>query len=273
MSDEIKSLVLMPRTIDECASLAERFSKSSLIPEKLRDKPADVFVTIAYGMEFGLGPMAALKGIHVVDGKPGLSADLMVGLCLARGKAKYFKRVEATNTSVTYETLRVGDDQPRRATWTMEDAKRGALHMKDNWRCYPRSMLAARAKADLARDVYPDLLSGCYTPDELGASDVIEAEFTEIKEPLDPQASHAEYTEWEHSKQPEQLVAQTDPVLAETMATIDAAPDLAALEALAPTLTHLSNATDATKAKVRDYYKARRAKLKQNGVKTEASAS
>ena len=160
-----KALAIIPQTVDEAASLAARFAKASLLPPDLRGKEADVFVTIMAGSELGLPPMAALRGIHVVKGKPILSADTMVGVVLGRGVAKYFSCVDESDTSVTYETHREGAPKPQRMTWTAADAKRAGLD-GDNWRKYPRAMLKARCKAALARDVYPDVLAGCYEHDE-----------------------------------------------------------------------------------------------------------
>lgn len=162
------ALAIIPRTVDEVNDLAERFAKSTLLPKSMQGKAADVLVTIMAGQEMGLSPMASLRAIHVIEGKPVLSADGMVALVLGSGKAKYFARVAESDTSVTYETCRAGTDTPRRCTWTMAMARAAAVEKKDNWRLYPRAMLAARAKSELARDVYPDVLMGCYTDDEIG---------------------------------------------------------------------------------------------------------
>lgn len=190
MSDEHnpRALAIIPRNIAECTDLAERLAKSSLLPEKLRNKVPDVLMTIMAGQEMGLAPMAALRSFHVIEGKPVMSANGMVAVILGSGKAAYFRCVSATAERVVYETLRVGDDKPQQCEWTMEMAKRAALHQKDNWRCYPRAMLASRARAELARAVYPDVLAGCYTDDEIGptkrtvysdAGAAIDAEFTD----------------------------------------------------------------------------------------------
>lgn len=172
MSDEQnpRALAIIPRNIAECTDLAERLAKSTLLPEKLRNKVPDVLMTIMAGQEMGLAPMAALRSFHVIEGKPVMSADGMVAVVLGSGKASYFRCVAASDESVTYETMRIGDDKPQRCEWTMAMAKRAALHQKDNWRCYPRAMLASRARAELARAVYPDVLAGCYTDDEIGPS-------------------------------------------------------------------------------------------------------
>lgn len=163
---EVRSLAIVPKTITECTALAEVLAKSELLPKALRGKVPDVLMTIMAGQEMGLTPMASLRNFHVIEGKPVMGADGMVALVMGSGKAVYFDRIEESDKSVTYETLRAGSKTPRRCTWTLDMAKVAGVHLKDNWRAYPRAMLAARAKSELARDVYPDVLAGCYTQEE-----------------------------------------------------------------------------------------------------------
>lgn len=234
-----KSLAIIPRTIEECTDLAERLSQSSLLPKAMQGKMPDVLVTIIAGQEMGLAPMASLRAIHVIEGKPVLSADGMIAIILGSGKAQYFERVEESDTSVTYETLRIGAKSPRRCTWTIAQAKAAALHLKDNWRGYPRAMLASRAKAELARDVYPDVLAGCYTPDEIDSS----GPRPEYK----PQAvAHADVPDAE-------IVTESTAEPSE-LSAIDAADSVESLKALAPELNKL---TGEWKQKAKDRYKAR----------------
>lgn len=165
---EVKALAIIPRTVAELMSLAEILSKSDLLPKALRGKVPDVAMTIMAGQEMGFSPGQALRNFHVIEGRPVLSADGMVALALGSGLARYFRRIEEADDKVTYETLRAGEDKPRRCTWTKQMAKDAGLNTKDNWRLFPRAMLAARAKAELARDVYPDVLAGCAAQEEVG---------------------------------------------------------------------------------------------------------
>lgn len=245
------SLAVVPKTIDEVNDLAERFSKSSLLPKSMQGKAADVLVTIMAGAEMGLSPMASLRAIHVIEGRPVLSADGMAALVLGSGRAKYLTRVEESDTSVTYETCRVGTETPRRCTWTIEMSKRAGLHLKDNWRAHPRAMLAARAKAELARDVYPDVLMGCYTMDEIEASapatvhqiDVVDAEIVDLA--------------------------------AEAIDAINKAESVEAVRALSKGLSKLS---EPARSQAKEAYKARLAFLENtpkttNGVHAETAES
>lgn len=180
--------VIVPKTMGEMVDLAERIAKSSLLPLALQGKVPETLMQIMAGQELGMYPMASLRSFDFFEAKPRMNADGMVAVVLGSGKAEYFKRVgEGSATSVTYATKRRGQEE-QRCTWTIEMAKAASLHLKDNWRGYPRAMLSSRAKSELARDVYPDVLAGCYTPDEINdglltpqqKSEAIEAEFIDV---------------------------------------------------------------------------------------------
>ncbi len=148
MSD--KALAIIPRNITEVQTLSELISASSLLPDALRGKLPDVIVSILAGAELGMPPMASIRGVHVVSGKPVLAAETMMGIVLGSGLAEYFTQVDSSATSVTFETKRKGSPVPQRCTWTIDDAKRAGIY-KNTWLAYPRQMLAARAKAELWR--------------------------------------------------------------------------------------------------------------------------
>jgi hypothetical protein len=250
MSD-VKSLAIVPRTIDESASLAERLAQSSLLPEAMRGKAPDVLVTIMAGQELGFSPMAALRSIHVVEGKPVLAADGMVALVLGSGKAVYFDRISESDTSVTYETQRIGG-KVRQCTWTIQMAKNAGLALKANWRAYPRAMLASRAKAELARDVYPDVLAGCYIDDEIQHE---RAPSPVIVQPADRAPANDDVVDAEIVENPAK----------EWIDKIRATDSEAACKALAKEIA-ASGLTNGAQAEVNDAYKARLAELRTKPV-------
>jgi hypothetical protein len=198
MSNE-NALAIIPRTLTEVSSLAEVLAQSTLMPKDLLGKAPNVVVQILAGQELGLSPMAAIRGIHVIEGKPILAADTMVALVLRSGLAEYFTCVEDTDERVTYETKRKGNPTAQRMSWTVADTKRAGVQLKDNWRMHPRAMMRARAKSALARDVYPDILAGTYDPDEIQVpareqarpavvAPVVDVEDAEIVEDATPRA-------------------------------------------------------------------------------------
>jgi hypothetical protein len=122
-------------------------------------------VILAQGAELGLPPMAALRQIHVVNGRAVLSADLMRALVLRMGGR--IRCVESTPDRATFAGAR-GEEPEQSITWTMQMAQRAGLVGKGPWQQYPGAMLRARASAELCRLVWPDVVGGLYTPDEMG---------------------------------------------------------------------------------------------------------
>jgi len=152
--------------VDRATSLANTLSESDLLPDSLQGKPANVLVTILAGHELGLGPMASIRGIHIVKGKPVLSADMMVALVQRDSSCQYFRLVSSTGTQAEYSTQRHGHPKPVTMTYTLAEAHSAGLTQKAVWRGHPAAMLRARCASGLARAVYPDLLFGVYEHDE-----------------------------------------------------------------------------------------------------------
>lgn len=163
---------LTPNSIDEAEKIAEKLATSTLVPEHFKGKPADCFMAIAYGVELGLPPVTALASIAVVKGKPTLYANTMVALILSSHKALYFHCVESSEAKAVYETQRVGAPGPQRYEFTMEQAKAAGLtappkYGDSMYAKYAKQMLESRAKSFLARDVYPDVLHGLQSYEEV----------------------------------------------------------------------------------------------------------
>ena len=227
-----------PVDFEGAVTLAGIIAKSRLFPSI--QTPEQALVVISMGHDLGLSPMQACRGIKVVEGNPAPSADTFAAVVLASPLCEYFREVETTDDHSTWETKRVGDDKVRTGTFTMVDAQRAKLvKPNSNWEKYPRRMLSARAKAFLARDVYPDRMLGLYTPDEL--SDGRTAEDPE------PQRVHVQIVE--------QPVEQT-PTLADRIA---GAETLDALQALARECAEVS--PGAQRDVLRKAYATRKAAL------------
>ena len=174
--------VFAPRTMAEAWKLAQTFHASGLLPRGIAS-PEAAFTIIATGAELGLSPMASLRSIHVIEGKPVLSAALIAGIVQRRPDlCEGFALVESSDTIATYETTRRGQ-APVRMSFTIEQAQRAGLAGKDIWRKYPHAMLRARASAELARAVYPDVVGGLYDPDEIPGAEARTAEPRPVVQP------------------------------------------------------------------------------------------
>ena len=164
------------------AKLGSIFVQSGFFKD-LRDQ-AQAVVKILYGRELGFSPVASVMGIHVIEGKPSLSSNLMGALVKRSGRYDY--RVnEWTEKAceLTFMQLIGGKWEisgPSR--FTIEDAQRaGVMRAGGSWTKYPKAMLLARALSAGVKAYCPDV-SACplYTPEELGAQVNEEGEVTEL---------------------------------------------------------------------------------------------
>jgi hypothetical protein len=156
---------LDPRTMGDARILAKDMHDSRMF--SAYGTPQAVLSTVMLGRELGLPAMASLRGVHIIEGRHALSAQTMVALILKSGLAEYFRPVSVSPTSVTYETLRKGGARFE-LTHTIEMATTAKLVKPgSNWEKVPTDMLCSRASSRLARLIYPDVVGGLYTPDEL----------------------------------------------------------------------------------------------------------
>ena len=150
---------------DALYDFAARAVKSGLLPSAIKS-PEAAFIIIATGAELGIRPMLALRGIHVIEGKAVLSADLWAALANAHKDCLYFMMVGGDDTYCTYETHRRGAPHPVVMTHTIEQARQAGKGKTGTWAAHPAAMLRARCVMSLARAVYPDLLLGVYEESE-----------------------------------------------------------------------------------------------------------
>ena len=165
--DAQSSLDLAP----QAWGLAERIAQTDFVPPALRGKPEAVLACILAGHEAGVSPMQALAKIHVIEGRPAMSAELMRAIVLRAGHEIWLE--ESSSTKAVACGKRAGRIRTSRVEWTMDDAKRAQLDQRQNWRKFPRAMLAARATAELCRSLFPDVLADRYATDPERADHVL----------------------------------------------------------------------------------------------------
>lgn len=151
---------------------AEALAASSLLPKAYQRQPANVLLAVELGQALGIPSIQAINGIHVVEGKPTASADLIASLVRRAGhKLRIAEQGAGDTLSVTATLIRADDpDFAFTATWDMAKAKAAGLVNKGVWKSYPGQMLRARAITEVCRQGASDALYGViYTPEELGA--------------------------------------------------------------------------------------------------------
>jgi hypothetical protein len=119
--------------------LAGKISTTNFVPKGLRGKPAEIAACILTGREVGIGPMESLSKIHVIDGRPAMSSELMRSLVMRDGHEITYAVL--TEDKVTAKGRRAGSQEWTEVTWTMKDAQRIGVAGRDTWKKYPRQML------------------------------------------------------------------------------------------------------------------------------------
>lgn len=162
------SLIPFASEWDAMKQMAEVLVESGFLPPNL-NTPNKALTVLLAGRELGVPPMQAIRGIHVVNGRPSLSAELM--LALAYQNIPGFKFEVQGNEQVCKVTGQRPGGSPITISFSISDAQRAGIANGDNWRKYPAAMLRARATSACLRIVAPDAIRGIYTPDEIGASE------------------------------------------------------------------------------------------------------
>lgn len=153
--------------VPEARELVADLVNTEFVPKDLRGKPGAVLACILTGQELGVGAMTSLAKVHVIEGRPALSAELMRALILKAGHSIWLEESSATRVTLA-GARKETPEHVTRITWTMDDAKKANVEGKTNWKRYPRAMLTARATGELARMVFPDVLAGIsYTREEV----------------------------------------------------------------------------------------------------------
>jgi len=158
--------------------MATAIAKSGLFG--LRDQ-VQVLALMAVAQAEGRHPATVAKDYHIIQGRPALKADAMLArFQMAGGTVQWAKYTDDIVTGV-FSHPQGGSLE---VSWTLAQAKSIGLASKDNWRLYPRAMLRARVISEGIRSVYPAVLVGEYTPEEV-------TDFKEIKD-VTPRAPQIE---------------------------------------------------------------------------------
>lgn len=159
---------------------AQYLFKSGLCPASIKSPEAALFIILA-GRDLGLAPVAALRNIHVIQGKVEVSADMQLALFARSGGA--FRWIALTDAEAALELRAPWMAAPHVSRWTMQDAQRAKLDGGDNWKKYPRAMLRSRAITAGLKDVGFDATAGVYAPGEISGEEVVDVTTGEVLSP------------------------------------------------------------------------------------------
>lgn len=151
------------QTIEETRDLCERLMQT---PHYMKMGKEGIFAIAQKAKSVGVDPLDALNGgMYYVTGKVEMSSALMNDLIRRHGHS--ITKDEKSNDEIC---ILKGKRKDNGDEWTesfsIADAKLAGIY-RNQWTKYPRDMLFARALSRLARQLFPDVIKGCYVEGEI----------------------------------------------------------------------------------------------------------
>jgi len=142
--------------------MALAIAKSGLFGVKT---PEQALALMLVAQSEGLHPATAARDYHIISGRPSMKADAMVARFQAAGGV--IRWLENSDTRCAAEFSHPASPTPVLIDWDMARAKQAQLLGNSMWSKYPRAMLRSRVASEGIRTVYPGVLCGMYTPEEV----------------------------------------------------------------------------------------------------------
>lgn len=153
-----------PKTFEELKARADVLVKSGILPQTI--KTAEAFIAVVTtGRELGLSMMESTRSIYIVQGTPSLRPQTMLALIYKSKACKSVNIVEKQG-SCSVTMCRKGGE-PYTVTFGNTEALAMQLAGKDNYKKQAAVMYKWRAISACARIVFPDVILGLYTPEEI----------------------------------------------------------------------------------------------------------
>jgi len=180
--------------LDDLQRVARMLAASGYFDAKgdVNTQIAQIATKIMAGAELGYGPFASVSGIHVISGRPSVSANLMASA--VKNSSRYDYRVrEISAEKCTLEFFEFVDGKREslgESTFTREDAGKAKTQNMDK---FPRNMLFARAMSNGIRWFCADVFAGnaVFVPEEMGADTDEDGNVVDVTPPPAPANDHA----------------------------------------------------------------------------------
>lgn len=143
---------------------AETLVKSGFLPVAI-NTPEKALAIMQKAKELGIPPMEGLSSISIIQGKPSVSPQLMLGLA-RRTKELEDIEMKSDEKGATVTIKRKGQTAYTTHFGVKEATDMGLIG-KDNWKKQFSVMAQWRALAANLRITFPDAIAGIYTSDEL----------------------------------------------------------------------------------------------------------
>ena len=153
------------QTFDDAMNVAKAMAASGYFKDS--QDASKALVKILAGQEIGLGPFASMTGVHIIQGKPVVGANLIA--TIIEDDPRYDFRITTHNNEGCSIDFFQNSKKVGESSFNKTDAQAAGLLNKDTWQKYPRNMYFSRAISNGARWFAAGVFGGApiYTPDEM----------------------------------------------------------------------------------------------------------
>lgn len=163
---------LQPTGQNSLRAFAADVASSRMFPQI--GTPEQAIVVIAWGQNLGVPAMIALTQAYVVHGRVGWGAQFIAGLIKNNESCEKFHISEHSDKHATVLYKRTGEPEGK-YTFTLDKARQmGLIKAGGAWEKFPGTMCRWAAMRECARMVWPDVVTGVYTPDEIAQGELPE---------------------------------------------------------------------------------------------------
>jgi hypothetical protein len=168
---------LAPRSLDEIKELAKMIALAEWAPDCYRDIDCNYVLQklelgIMHGASVGLGPIAAIQSIAIINGKPSIWGDGALSVIersgLLEDMTEAYEEDDTQGLTAVCTMKRHGRATPivNRFSTAMAD-QAGLTRIEGPWQSYPERMLRMRARSWTMRDAFADVLRGLHIREEV----------------------------------------------------------------------------------------------------------
>lgn len=168
MNDFDKSLAILDTFDQKCVQLMK-------MPHFQKMGKEGIFAVIAKAKSLNVDPLDALNGgLYFVQGKVEMASALMNQLIRSCGHS-VSKDPKSDDTKCILHGKRKDTGDIWTESFSIDEAKRAGIYKEAGpWGKYPRDMLFARALSRLARQLFADVIKGCYVEGEISGAKEVE---------------------------------------------------------------------------------------------------
>lgn len=149
--------------LEETRKLCERLMQT---PHYKKMGSEGIFAIVQKARAVGVNPLDALNGgMYFVRGKVEMTSTMMNDL-IRRKKHSITKDKNSDDKICILHGKRIDNGDTWCESFSIEDAQKAGIY-QNQWIKYPKDMMFARALSRLARQLFPDVIKGCYVEQEI----------------------------------------------------------------------------------------------------------